>query len=119
MKKGLGFNVIKKPLKRIHHQSDIGSSIEEKGNMDVELTIDAVHNIEKYDKCILFSGDSDFLELVNYIKRRQKQVFVYSSKNSVSYELRTSCNRYIDLLTIKEDIWGNSLNFRKTKNHPR
>jgi len=43
LKKGLGFVVRKKELKRIVQHSDLGDSIQEKGNMDVEMTIDAIH----------------------------------------------------------------------------
>jgi len=45
LKKGLGFTVRKKELKRISVISENGESVIEKGNMDVEITIDAMHNI--------------------------------------------------------------------------
>ncbi len=60
LKRGLGFVVRKKELKRIQVVTEAGQSIEEKGNMDVEITIDALHHCGKYDVAILFSGDSDF-----------------------------------------------------------
>src|SRR3989338_9429458 len=41
LKKGLGFTVRKKELKRISVVGDSGETIIEKGNMDVEITIDA------------------------------------------------------------------------------
>jgi len=53
LKKGLGFTVRKKELKRISIISENGESIKEKGNMDVEITIDALHNINKYDSCFI------------------------------------------------------------------
>ena len=44
LKKGLDFKVRKKELKRIPlYDDEIGDSIQEKGNMDVEMTIDAIH----------------------------------------------------------------------------
>ena len=43
LKKGLGFIVRKKELKRIAVHTDIGDAFEEKGNMDVEMTIDVLH----------------------------------------------------------------------------
>ena len=46
LKKGLGFAVIKKELKRISVVNEDGESIEEKGNMDVEITIDALHHFK-------------------------------------------------------------------------
>ncbi len=115
LKKGLGFIVRKKELKRIHITSEAGEATEEKGNMDVEMTIDAMHHIQKYNIAILFTGDSDFLALVNYIRRDGKKVYIFSSKNNVSKELRTGGDGYLDILNIKEDIWGRDLRHRIDK----
>ena len=109
LKKGLGFNVRKKVLKQIKHDD---GSIVEKGNMDVELVIDAVHNINNYDIAILFSGDSDFLSLIKYIRNRSKKVFVFSSKNNVSSELRTGGDGYFEMKKIDE-IWGGGLKHKE------
>lgn len=115
LKKGLGFIVRKKELKRIVHHSDLGDSIQEKGNMDVEMTIDAIHHCKKYDIAVLFTGDSDFLALVNYLRNRDKKVFIFSSKNNVSQELRTGADKYFDVLNIEEDIWGRDLKHKDEK----
>ncbi|PIY71073.1 hypothetical protein COY88_02280 [Candidatus Roizmanbacteria bacterium CG_4_10_14_0_8_um_filter_35_28] len=111
LKKGLGFTVRKKELKRISIISENGESIKEKGNMDVEITIDALHNINKYDIAVLFSGDADFLALVNYLKNRGKKVYIFSSKDNISHELKTGGNGYFDLKDINE-IWGKELKHR-------
>lgn len=115
LKKGLGFIVRKKELKRIPVITGAGQSIEEKGNMDVEITIDAMHYFKKYDTAILFTGDSDFLALVTFLKTRGKKVFIFSSKNNISEELRTGGDGYLDVLNIKEDIWGRELRYRAEK----
>lgn len=115
LKKGLGFVVRKKPLKQLKSMTDHGEVIEEKGNMDVEMAIDAVNLIEKYDTAILFTGDSDFLALVNYIKNRGKKVHIFSSRNNVSTEMRTGGHGYTDVLKVTEDIWGKELKFREQK----
>ena len=111
LKKGLGFAVIKKELKRISIVDGQGESIEEKGNMDVEITIDALHHIEKYNTAVFFTGDSDFLALVTYLRNHGKKVFIFSSKNNVSQELRTGSDGYTDILLI-ENIWGKELKHR-------
>ncbi len=113
LKKGLKFHVCKKELKRISIISDEGESIKEKGDMDVELTIDAIHNLNKYDIAVLFTGDSDFLALVTYLQQKGKKVYVFSSKNNVSKELRSGGNGYFDVLNIGEDVWGKKLKRRK------
>src|SRR3989339_646090 len=64
LKKGLGFEVRKKELKRISIINEHGEAIQEKRNMDVEMTIDAIHHSKKYDTAIFFTGDSDFLALI-------------------------------------------------------
>ena len=115
LKKGLGFIVRKKELKRIMITDKQGEVIEEKGNMDVEITIDALHHSEKYDIAIFFTGDCDFLPLVKYLRRGGKKVYIFSSKNNVSQELRTSSDGYIDLLRIDANIWGRELRHRLRK----
>ena len=82
--------------------------------MDVEITIDMISNINEYSKALLFSGDSDFLPILRYIKNKNKKIYVYSSKNNISHELRTGGSGYIDLLEVKDDIWGRILLDKKS-----
>jgi len=112
LRKGLGFIVRKKELKRIRVHTQSGDIIQEKGNMDVEMTIDAIHNLDRYNTSIFFTGDSDFLALVSYIRNRGKKVYIFSSQNNVSQELRTGADGYFDVLKIQDDIWGRNLEFR-------
>ncbi len=108
LKRGLGFTVVKKELKRISVIGESGESIIEKGNMDVEMTIDAMRNIAKYNIAILFSGDADFLALVNYLKNDGKKVYIFSSQGNISHELKTGGSGYFDLKDIAE-LWGKDL----------
>jgi len=112
LKKGLGFTVRKKELKRISVHSDLGDSILEKGNMDVEMTIDCLHTKSNYDIAIFFTGDSDFLPLVTYLKNGKKKVYIFSSKNNASSELKTGGDGYFDILELTDDIWGRDLKHR-------
>lgn len=77
--------------------------------MDVEMTIDAIHYMNKYNGAIFFTGDSDFIALVNYLRNNGKKIFIFSSKNNISQELRTGADGYTDVLKIEEDIWGREL----------
>lgn len=115
LSKGLGFIVQKKELKRISIYTNDGMRIEEKGNMDVEMVIDAIHHVDSYDTAILFTGDSDFLALVTYLRNKGKTVYIFSTENNISSELRTGADGYTDVLDIKEDIWGNELKHRNQK----
>jgi len=116
LKKGLNFIVRKKELKRIKIiHDDLGESIKEKGDMDVEITIDAMHHKDKYNAAILFTGDSDFLALISYLRKIDKKIYIFSSKNNVSEELRTGADGYCDVLMIDEktnNIWGRNLQRR-------
>jgi len=112
LKKGLGFVVRKKELKRISIITKDGESIIEKGNMDVEMTIDVLHYLGKYNIAVFFTGDSDFLALVSYLRNRGKKVYIFSSQNSVSEELRTGGDGYFDVKNINE-IWGKDLKYRE------
>lgn len=112
LKKGLGFIVRKKELKRIPIITGAGQSIEEKGNMDVEMTIDAMYHFKKYDTAVFFTGDSDFLALITHLRNGGKKVYIFSSKNNISEELRTGGDGYFDVLNLREDIWGRELKHR-------
>lgn len=117
LKKGLGFIVRKKELKRIVVHGTSDDLIEEKGNMDVEITIDAMHHRDTYSTAVFFTGDSDFLSLVTYLRNYSKEVYIYSSKNNISHELKTGSDGYTDILTITEDIWSRELTRRSTTEH--
>jgi len=119
LKKGLGFVVRKKELKRIKVITEGGEIIEEKGNMDVELAIDVIHFKNKYDTAVFFTGDADFLALVSYVRNGGKKAYVFSSRNNISNELRTGSDGYIDVLKIKDDIWGRKLQHKKKSSFSR
>jgi len=109
LKKGLNFEVRKKKLKRIIMFRGQDCIIQEKGNMDVELTIDAVHYSSRFNISVFFTGDSDFIALVSYLRRRGKKVYIFSSRNNISEELRTGSDGYEDILKVNKDIWGKDL----------
>lgn len=112
LKKGLGFIVKKKPLKQIHGNAGGNHYVVEKGNMDVEIAVDAIHHINNYGTAVFFTGDCDFLPVVNYIKGMGKKAFIFSSKGSISSELKTGGSGYFDLAD-QEFIWGAELKHRE------
>jgi uncharacterized LabA/DUF88 family protein len=114
LKEELGFNVVKKPLKRIlHTDSDGRRFFLEKGNMDIEMTIDLVRFVDDYDIAVLFTGDSDFLAVLRFLRARGKKAFIFSSRNNISRELRTGGDGYVDVLTLPERAWGRQIVRRK------
>jgi len=82
------------------------------------MTIDAMYHLKKYDTALFFTGDSDFLALVNHLRRGGKKIYIFSSKNNISEELRTGSDGYTDVLKIGDDIWGRDLKHRQEKGKP-
>lgn len=63
---------------------------------DIHLALDMFRDAckSKYDKAILVSGDGDFAELVNYVKKEKKEVEIYAFKNLTSMDLINIADRY-------------------------
>jgi uncharacterized LabA/DUF88 family protein len=112
LEKKLGFKVVKKELKTIFIRDKNGDVIvdasgkpasREKGNFDVEMTIDVLRHMLFYDTAVFFSGDSDFLPPMNYLRQSaKKKVLVFSTRRCVSTELRTGGDGYFDLRDYPE-----------------
>lgn len=93
-----GFHLRTKPVKVIKNKKH---GEERKANFDVEIAIDAVDKQSLYDTAVLFSGDSDFAPLIDYLKRKDKQTIICSTRRNISRELWER-GKFIDVLTIKE-----------------
>jgi len=48
------------------------------------------------------------------LKKNNKKVFIFSSQNNISEELRTGGDGYSDILKI-DNIWGKKLRHREEK----
>lgn len=96
----LGYVIKAKEVKRIKVSK---SAYEWKGNLDVELTIDALGNINNFDTLILMSGDSDFAPLLDAVKAQHKRTLVMSTKGHIAKELLDRA-KYINLKKLKDFI---------------
>lgn len=99
----IGFEVKIKKIKFIKDKKDQKFGGYHKGNIDVDLTIDAIHYKDNYDTFVLLSGDSDFDSLIKYLKRHQKRCIVMSTKGHISIELLKQA-KFVDFKKIKEEI---------------
>jgi uncharacterized LabA/DUF88 family protein len=70
-----GYKVVTKPAKEF---TDSSGRRKIKGNMDIELTIDAMELADTVDHFVIFSGDGDFRSLVEALQRRGRKVSVVS-----------------------------------------
>src|SRR6201987_939424 len=71
-----GYTVVTKAVKEF---IDAYGRRKVKGNMDIELAVDAMELAEHIDEMVLFSGDGDFRSLVEAVQRRGVRVTVIST----------------------------------------
>jgi len=100
-----GFSVVTKAAKEF---VDLGGRRRVKGNMDIELAIDAMELASHIDEMILCSGDGAFRSLIRTIQRRGVRVTVVSTLATqppmVADELRRQADVFIDLLELRPKI---------------
>src|ERR687887_1738150 len=70
-----GYTMVTKPTKEF---TDSMGRRKIKGNMDIELTVDALGLADVVDHYVIFSGDGDFRTLVEALQRRGRKVSVVS-----------------------------------------
>ncbi|UUP18989.1 NYN domain-containing protein [Nitratireductor thuwali] len=100
-----GYKVVTKPAKEF---TDSTGRRKIKGNMDIELAIDALELCDVVDHYVLFSGDGDFRTLVEALQRKGRKVSIVSTIKSqppmISDELRRQADNYIDLASLQAEI---------------
>lgn len=100
-----GFTVVTKPMKEFF---DATGRRKVKGNMDIELAVDAMDMAERVDHFVLFSGDGDFRSLVEALQRKGKRVSIVSTIASqppmIADELRRQADVFIDLAQLSGRI---------------
>ncbi|MCK1307675.1 NYN domain-containing protein [Bradyrhizobium sp. 45] len=100
-----GYTVVTKPTKEFVDSSGRRTV---KGNMDIELAVQAMELAGELDEMILFSGDGDFRSLVEAVQRRGVRVTVVSTIASqpamVADELRRQADVFADLVELRAKI---------------
>src|SRR5438477_9192069 len=100
-----GYTMVTKPTKEF---TDALGRRKVKGNMDIELTVDAMRLVEHLDHMVLFTGDGDFRALVATMQMRGRRVSVVSTLQTqppmVADELRRQADQFIDLADLKKLI---------------
>ena len=94
-----GYTVVTKATKEF---IDASGRRKVKGNMDIELAVDAMELAEHIDQMVLFSGDGDFRSLVEAVQRRGVRVTVISTISSqppmIADQLRRQADVFTDLV---------------------
>jgi len=105
-----GYTVVTKATKEF---IDASGRRKVKGNMDIELAVDAMDLAEHIDQMVLFSGDGDFRSLVEAVQRRGVRVTVISTISSqppmIADELRRQADVFIDLVELRSKVDRDSL----------
>jgi uncharacterized LabA/DUF88 family protein len=100
-----GYSVVTKAAKEY---VDAGGRRKIKGNMDIEIAVDAMELAEHVDQIVLFSGDGDFRSLVQAVQRRGVHVTVVSSNSvkppMIADELRRQADVFTDLIELRAKI---------------
>jgi uncharacterized LabA/DUF88 family protein len=100
-----GFTVVTKPTKEF---IDASGHRKVKGNMDIELAVNAMEFADHVDHIVLFSGDGDFRSLVQAVQRRGVRVTVVSTISSqppiIADELRRQADEFTDLTDLQPRI---------------
>jgi uncharacterized LabA/DUF88 family protein len=100
-----GYSVVTKPTKEF---VDSMGRRKVKGNMDIELAVNAMEMAEHIDHMVLFSGDGDFRSLVEAVQRKGVRVSVVSTVTTqppmVADELRRQADEFVDLAHMASKI---------------
>ena len=100
-----GYTVVTKPVKEF---TDALGRRKIKGNMDIELAVDAMELAEHIDHMVLFSGDGDFRSLVEAMQRKGVRVSVVSTVTTqppmVADDLRRQADIFVDLMEMQSKI---------------
>ncbi|WP_026619592.1 uncharacterized LabA/DUF88 family protein [Ensifer sp. WSM1721] len=100
-----GYTVVTKPAKEY---TDAQGRRKIKGNMDIELAIDAMQQAEVLDHLVIFSGDGDYTTLVEALQRKGRKVSVVSTMSTqppmIADELRRQADCFIDLISLRKEI---------------
>lgn len=100
-----GYSVVTKPMKEF---TDASGRKKFKGNMDIELAVDALRMANQLDHIIIFSGDGDLRSLVGALQELGKRVTVVSTLETdppmISDELRRQADHFIDLADLGNEV---------------
>jgi uncharacterized LabA/DUF88 family protein len=100
-----GYTVVTKAIKEF---VDSSGRRKVEGNMDIELTVDAMDLAGQIDEMILFSGDGDFRSLVEAMQRHGVRVTVISTiacqPPMIADELRRQADVFTDLMELRAKV---------------
>ncbi len=98
---GCGYTVIDKETRTIRSfQSESGAVT--KGNLDVEMAFRIAITIENFDKCFIFSGDADFVSVVQHLRNIGKEVVCIAERATTGLDMINFSSSFVDLNELRE-----------------
>ena len=108
-----GYSMVTKPTKEF---TDSMGRRKIKGNMDIELAVDAMKLAPSLDHVVIFTGDGDFKALVGALQECGKRVSIVSTLHTqppmVADELRRQADQFIDLGDLEQLVCRDAGNSR-------
>lgn len=95
-----GYTMRLKRLKEIRDKT--GEIVAKKANLDIEMAVDMFATKDNYDIAVLFSGDSDFVRVVELLRTYGKQILIFSTKGHSGIELINAGDKYVDMKEMKK-----------------
>ncbi len=75
-----------------------------KANMDVEIAVDVMAAYPKLNHVVLFTGDGDFVYLIQTIQKLGVKVSIVSGAKQISDDLKRQADRFLDITTLFENL---------------
>ena len=96
-----GYTVVTKATKEFVDQTGRRKA---KGNIEIELAVDAIELAKHIDHMVLFSGNGDFSPLVGAMQRLGVRVTVVSTLPMIADELRRQADVFLDIADLRPKI---------------
>lgn len=104
----LHYNGFTPTTKSARRYTDDDGNEKIKGNIAVDLTVDALEIAGRVDHVVLFSGDGEFRPLVASLQRQAIRVSVVSTVRTkhpmISDQLRRQADHFIELADLRDTI---------------
>jgi uncharacterized LabA/DUF88 family protein len=101
-----GFQITTKPMREFTDNS--GQRRRVRPSLDVDLTVDAMTLADSINHLVLFSGDGNYLALVEALQKKGVKVTVVSSLKTtpsmVSDDLRRMADHFLDLADLTDRL---------------
>ena len=95
-----GYRLYLKPVKA--YKQDNGTT-KRKANCDVEMTFYLIKEKDKFYRAIILSGDGDFLPVLKYLRKKEKEIIILARGPRTASEIRKFAgSNFRDFVTLKK-----------------